>query len=231
MAKFIRQCEDCQSGYGNGMRTKDWVWLALFILAVSLTIALKYVPYLPGDVSCTRLVQSLLPESKRWAQLLSSTAEMPWVLVLIAAAFCLSWMISGRRAALLSLASFIGLWLLGKWLGPIVAQPRPSPELVRVTGSFSGSAFPSIFALNYASTVGFLAVLAGVKTTGKLGWSMVLFCSSLLLMGWIARVDLAAHWPSDVGVSYLIGFLWVSLLIRKLMPRENNSRTGNRGFN
>jgi membrane-associated phospholipid phosphatase len=155
---------------------------------------------------------------------------MPWVLVLIAATFCLSWVIAGRRAAWLSLASFIGLSLLGKWLGPIVAQPRPSPELVRVAGSFSGSAFPSIFALNYASTVGFLVVLATVKASGKLRWATVLICSSLLLLGWLARVDLAAHWSSDVGLSYLIGFLWVSLLIGNLMPREYTSRTGYRSF-
>jgi membrane-associated phospholipid phosphatase len=196
------------------MRTKDSVWLALFSLAVLLTIALKRVPYLPGDVTCTRLVQSLLPESKRWAQLLSSTAEMPWILILLAVTCCLSCVIAGWRAALLSLASFIGLWLLGKWLGPLIAQPRPSPELVQVAGSFAGSAFPSIFALNYVSTVGFLAVLAGLKTSGKLRWATVLICSSVLFAGWIARVDLAAHWPSDVGISYLIGFLWVSLLIR-----------------
>ncbi len=196
------------------MRTKDLVWLALFILAVSLTIALKYVPYLPGDVSGTRLVQSLLPESKRWAQLLSLTGGMPWVLILMAVTFCLSWLLAGRRAALLSLASFMGLWLLGEWLGPVIARPRPSPELVHVAGSFSGFAFPSIFALNYASTVGFLAVLSAFKTSGKLRWAALLVCTSLLIVGWVARVDLAAHWPSDVGLSYLIGLLWVSLLIR-----------------
>jgi len=198
------------------MRTKDLVWLALFIFATLLTIALKYVPYFPGDVICTRLVQSLLPESKRWAQLLSSTAKMPWVLVLVAVTFCLSWVIAGRRAALLSLASFMGLWWLGEWLGPLIGQRRPSPELVQVADSLSGSAFPSIFAFNYGSTVGFLAVLAGLKTSGKLRWATVIICSSLLFVGWIARVDLAAHWPSDVGISYLIGFLWVSFLIRFL---------------
>jgi membrane-associated phospholipid phosphatase len=196
------------------MRTKDLVWLVLLALATLLTIGLKYVPYLPGDVTCTRLVQSLLPESKRWAQLLSLTAEMPWILILIALTFCISWVIAGQRAAMLSLTSVMGLWVLGKWLGPVINQPRPSLELVQVAGSFSGSAFPSIFAFNYVSTLGFLAVLAGVKTSGKLRWATVFICSSLLTAGWIARIDLAAHWPSDVGLSYLIGFLWVTLLIR-----------------
>ncbi len=196
------------------MRTKELVWLLLLVLAVLLTISLKYVPHLPGDVASTRLVQSMLPESKHWAQVISSSAKMPWVLVLIACTFLVSWVIAGWRAALLSLASFIGLWLLGKWLGPVIAQPRPSPELVQVVESTAGSAFPSIFAFNYISTVGFLAVLAAVKTSGKLRWALLVICVALLVIGWVARVALAAHWPSDVGISYLIGILWVTLLIR-----------------
>lgn len=190
------------------------VWPALLILAAILVVLLKYLPYLPGDIGSTRLVQSVLPESKRWALIVSATAGMPWVLILIGATFFCSWVLAGWRAALLSLASFAGLWLLGKWLGPFVAQPRPSPELVQVTGSLSGSAFPSIFAFNYISTVGFLAVLGGVKASGKTRWVVVLLCSALLLIGWFARIDLAAHWPSDVTISYLIGLIWISFLVR-----------------
>lgn len=199
---------------GGTMRTRDVVWLVLLGLAVLLTVCMKYFPYLPGDVSCTRLIQSALPESKHWAQMMSSTAKMPWILLAVAVTSILSWKIAGWRAGLLSIASFVGLWLLGKWLGPVISQPRPSPELVRVLESSAGSAFPSIFALNYVSTVGFLAVLAAVKTAGKLRWGLLLICCSLLVLGWIARVALAAHWPSDVAVSYLIGLLWITLLIR-----------------
>jgi undecaprenyl-diphosphatase len=196
------------------MKKKDMIWPALLGLAAMLTLALKYLPFLPGDVSCTRLVQSLLPESKEWAKRLSSTAEMPWVLILISITFLISLAIARWRAALLSVVSFMGLWLLGKGLGPIIAQPRPSHELVHVERLLSGSAFPSIFALNYISTVGFLAVLATVKTSGKLRWAILLVCSLILIVGWVARVALAAHWPSDVAISYLIGLLWVTLLIR-----------------
>jgi len=194
--------------------SKYSVWPALLIPAAILVVFLKYFPYLPGDIASTRLVQSLLPESKRWAQLVSVTAEMPWVLILIGTTFFCSWVIAGWRAALLSLASFTGLWLLGKWLGPFVAQPRPSPELVEVTRSLSGSAFPSLFAFNYISTVGFLAVLAAVKASDKTRWAVVLICSALLLTGWVARVDLAAHWPSDVTISYFIGLIWIGFLVR-----------------
>jgi membrane-associated phospholipid phosphatase len=199
---------------GVTMRTKDVVWIILLALAVFLTVCLKYLPYFPGDVGITRLVQSVLPESKYWAQVMSSTAKTPWVFVLIAITFVLSWVIAGWRASLLALASFVGMWLLGTWLGPVIAQPRPSPELVQVAEATSGSAFPSIFAFNYVSTVGFLAVLAAVKASGPLRWAILLICCSLLAIGGIARIELAAHWPSDVAVSYLIGLLWVTLLMR-----------------
>lgn len=196
------------------MRTKDIVWLVLLVLAVLLTICLKYLPYLPGDVSSTRLIQSLLPESKQWAKVLSSTAKTPWVFGLLAVTFVLSWLIAGWRAGLLSIASFVGLWLLGNWLGPLIAQPRPSPELVQVAEATPGSAFPSIFAFNYIATVGFLAVVAAAKSSGHLRWVLLVTCTALLVIGGIARIDLAAHWPSDVAISYVIGLLWVTALTR-----------------
>lgn len=196
------------------MRTKEILWLALLILAVLLTICFRYFPYLPGDVGVTRLIQSLLPESKNWAQVMSSTAKTPWIFVLIAATFFISWVMAGWRAGLLALVSFLGLWLLGKWLGPVIAQPRPSAELVQVAEAASGSAFPSIFAFNYIATVGFLAVLAVARAKGSIRWIVFGLCCCLLIVGGIARIALAAHWPSDVAVSYLIGLLWVTLLIR-----------------
>jgi len=83
-----------------------------------------------------------------------------------------------------------------------------------VTEAGSGSAFPSIFAFNYVATVGFYAVVAAVKGKGTLRVALLAIGISLLVVGAIARIDLAAHWPSDVAVSYVIGLLWVTLLMR-----------------
>jgi len=196
------------------MKIKDMVWLGFLILAVVLTVLFKYVAYLPGDVSITKLIQSVLPESKYWAQVMSSTAKTPLIWGLIAVTFVLSWKIAGWRAGLLSIASFVGLCLLGKWLGPVIAQPRPSAELVQVIEASPGSAFPSIFAFNYMATVGYLAVLAAIRASGNLRGILLVICASLLVIGAIARIALAAHWPSDVAVSYLVGLLWVTLLTR-----------------
>ena len=196
------------------MTLKEKAWIVLFVVALSLSAAARYWTTFPGDVALTRFVQFLTPTSTVWAEQLSATAKSPWNMVLLAVTIGVSWKVAGWRYALLALVSFSGMWVLGKWLGPVVARPRPSSGLVRVAEQLSGSSFPSVFALTYASTVGFLAVLLYVKASGTWRITAILVCCVLLLAGWAARLAMGAHWPSDVLLSYLIGFLWATLLLR-----------------
>ena len=196
------------------MVLREKALIALFAVTVLLVIAARYSAYFPGDVAVASFVQWIAPASTGWAQWISSTAKFPSNLVLLALTVGLSWRIAGWRAALLALASFAGMWFLGTWLGPLVARPRPSPDLVRVVDKLSGYSFPSIFGLAYASIIGFLAVLFAGKARGLLRTTVIIVCGLLLLVGWAARIALGAHWPSDVILSYLIGLLWSAFLIR-----------------
>ena len=196
------------------MVLKEKAWMAVCVVTVLLIIGARYLPYFPGDVAVTRFVQWMTPASTGWAQWISSTAKFPWNLVLLALTLGLSPKLTGWSAAALALMSFSGMWVLGMWLGPLVARPRPSPNLVHVADKLSGYSFPSIFGLTYASTIGFLAVLFDRKASGVLRITVVVICCVLLLVGWGARISLGAHWPSDMIVSYLIALLWAALLIR-----------------
>ncbi len=196
------------------MTIREKVQTVLLIVVVSLTFAASYWAYFPGDVTFTRLVQSLTPASPGWALWISATGKPPWSLLLLAMTIVISWLIAEIRGALLALVSFIGMWLLGQFLGALVGRPRPAPDLVRVAQQFSGYSFPSIHALVYASTVGFVAVLFAAKTSGPLRLSGLIICGAVIFLGFAARLALAAHWPSDLLLSYLIGFLWVTLLLR-----------------
>jgi undecaprenyl-diphosphatase len=196
------------------MRTNYTAWTGLFIIAVLVTLAAKYFAYFPGDVAVEKWVQSLAPQNLDWAQGVSRTAEFPWVLLILAPIVALSWGMAGWRAALVSILSFVGMWAMGNWLGPFIGRPRPTAELVRVFRHLSGYSFPSLFALRYAATFGFLAELAAAKSSGVLRTALMVVCCAFLILGFVARVALAAHWPSDVIISYYLGLLWAAFLIR-----------------
>jgi membrane-associated phospholipid phosphatase len=196
------------------MRLKDKIWIGMFAVVLLITAAARYWIYFPGDVAVAQFLQALAPVSTYWAQWVTATAKSPWCLILLAGTVGLAWKFAGWRAALLALASYAGMWILGNWFGPLIARPRPTPDLVRVAQKLPGYSFPSTFALVYASTIGFLAVLFATKTSGKLRILSFTVCCTLLLTGWAARIVLGAHWPSDILLSYLIGLLWAFLLAR-----------------
>ena len=196
------------------MRANYTAWTGLFIIAVLVTLAAKYFTYFPGDVAVERWVQSLVPQNLNWAEAVSRTAEFPWILIILALTVAISWGIAGWRAALVSILSFVGMLALGNWLGPFIGRPRPTAELVRVVRHLSGYSFPSLFALRYAATFGFLAELAAVKSSGAPRIALILVCGAFFILGFVARVALAAHWPSDVIISYYLGLVWAAFLIR-----------------
>jgi membrane-associated phospholipid phosphatase len=206
------------------MKRQRMAWIIAIIVTALLSVAVAGSTHLPGDVSITGFLQSVAPKDNAWAEAITTSAKIPWNFILLAATFILSWLIAGWRAAALAAVCFAGLLLIGPWLQGVIARPRPSPSLVRVVGSSSGYSFPSIFALTYAATAGYLAILAWNARAGRTRWVVVLACALLLFVGGSARIVLGAHWPSDVMASYLIGLIWAALLISLSQTHKSGAR-------
>lgn len=191
-----------------------WIkWSVALLVAVALTALAARMAYFPGDVALARLVQTVTPSDPGWAQAITNTARVPSNYLLLGLSVALSWWLAGWRAALLAVAAFALLSLLGAPLQNAIGRPRPSAALVRLAGSSSGFSFPSIFALTYVSTFGYLATLT-YRQTAPARRVVFLFSVLALIIGGAARVALGAHWPSDVVVAYLIGLVWTTLLVK-----------------
>jgi membrane-associated phospholipid phosphatase len=183
------------------------------VLCALLAMLAARRPYFPGDVAIARAIQAALPGSVGWAKWTTSTAEAPACFVLLVFTMLAAWLISGWRSAIIAVPVFFGLFGFGLWLSPLVAQPRPSPTLITVVGHPKGFSFPSIFGLIYAATFGYVGVVALVRQRGAMRSLIPALAVLALIAGLCARVVLGAHWPSDLWSAYLMGLVWIGLLV------------------
>jgi membrane-associated phospholipid phosphatase len=195
-----------------------WSLVVLTLVNTAVVLAAGRMPYFPGDVFFARATQAIAPLPIGLSRFITATAETPWCFILLGLSIAAAWRLAGRRAAAVAVPVFFGLWLLGLWLSPQIAQPRPSPDLIHVTGHPGGYAFPSIFGLIYAATFGYVGVVAALRARGALRTAIVLGALGCLVVGAIARIDLGAHWPSDLWAAYLIALWWIMILAPLAIP-------------
>jgi len=174
-----------------------------------LTWAASMLPCLPGDLFVARTVQSSLGLPSHIAVWITQTADRPGCFVLAALTVAGGWFLGGWRAGILAVPVILGAWLSAVWLSPMVAQQRPSPDLVQVLGSPKGYGFPSIFAVVYMTTFGYLGALAGARTRGALRVIVPALAVAILATGAVARIGLGAHWPSQILGGCILGLLWI----------------------
>ncbi len=106
--------------------------------------------------------------------------------------------------------------LLAFALKVIIHRARPFPLAENATGiiqSINQYSYPSGHVLFFVVFFGFLAYLAWIHFTGWLRIVTVGICASLIALIGPSRVFLGAHWASDVVGSYVIGTIWLFVLI------------------
>lgn len=192
--------------------------LALVVIAIAILIYLvKNFDFLGVDLTITQSIQNF--HFSWFVSLMKLVSQLGSALFgsLIAISFALLLLFFRKfRSASLLLVSSFGAELLSRIIKELIQRPRPDPKLINVIGSYTKTdSFPSGHVLFAVGLYGFLFFLSFIDLKKHPHLRKVVIGISLLvlsLMG-MSRIYLGAHWFSDVLGAYLIGYLWLLLVI------------------
>ena len=179
-----------------------------------LAILAKRYRYFPADVGITKALQK--PDAKAYDMLMHAVSELGW-----------RWISVGTRASLSTLMWAAGFrmesaFTVSTWSGDLmtiaiktrVLRPRPTKDLVRVMGELGEASFPSGHVVHYVTFYGFLFYLVFIHL--KQRWfrtALLTLLAGIILLVGPSRIYMGHHWPSDVGGAYLVGTLWLGVII------------------
>jgi undecaprenyl-diphosphatase len=119
-----------------------------------------------------------------------------------------------RRAWLLGFAALVGgLWYL--IVVNLVNRPRPVVgEVLRVTEHPGSTSYPSGHLIFITISAAILMLCIGYRYLPRwarpIGWAVV---GVIVLLVGLDRIDVGAHWPSDVLAGLLIAIAWLTLVV------------------
>jgi len=179
--------------------------------------------YFKGDVGITRFLQK--PNARLYDAMMGAVSQLGW-----------RWISVGTRASLSTLMWAAGFrmesaFTVSTWSGDVVTvliktrvlRPRPTKDLVRVMGDLEEASFPSGHVVHYVTFYGFLFYLVFIHL--KQRWFrtalLTLLAGVILLVG-PSRIYMGHHWPSDVAGAYLVGTLWLGVIIIAYLETKAN---------
>lgn len=202
------------------MKSPLFPFLLAAVVTVLIGVAVGMEPYFAGEVQATRAFQAAFPDAGWWATPVSRLAPAPAKYSVMTIALVLSFVVAGWRG-LMIVAGFVLLEQYGaESTKAIFGRPRPSRDLIAVTGNPSGFTFPSTTITFFCVTFGAVAVLAARRRKAPWRWPILALSSAMVLLGCAARVALGAHWPSDVLLTVVICLTWIWAVSRVVLPRS-----------
>jgi undecaprenyl-diphosphatase len=198
------------------LQRAELIFLAGLAAFAVLALLAKANAYFSWDRSVAHAVQSIpLPGMEALMRAVSFVGDgvTSWVVVIAALVLFLA---RGRRSEAFGLLlSAAGGPALNRMLKYLIARPRPTMELVRVSGDWAHESFPSGHVTFYVCFFGFLffvafALLPKGSTARRVACGLAAL--PVALVG-LSRVYLGAHWPSDTLGAYLFSGLWLAISV------------------
>ncbi len=190
------------------------LWLAVAIFALFMAVCARYYDYFPADLFIAHRIQRIdVPGFAGFMNFMNLLGDTKTYLVLVVAfAVALGVLRAGWEALLVLLSAAPSA--VGVVMKAVVAQPRPSSALLRISVHESDSAFPSGHTLKTAALFLVLFfVIPAVVPWRPLRWLLQAGCALIVVAAGPARVYAGAHWPSETLESYLIVLLVIGPLL------------------
>ena len=197
------------------------VFVIMLAFAILLSYAAAKFPVLPLDLKTyEELKEQANPLFDRLMTWVSDLGEVTIAMALTAIAMVTFAVRRHWIEAVFMLATTSSV-LLAFVLKELIHRTRPFPLDQNATGinatgiiqSINEYSYPSGHVLFFVVFFGFFAYLAWIHFAGRTRAIVIAICGALILLIGPSRVFLGAHWASDVLGSYIIGTIWLFLLI------------------
>lgn len=193
----------------------------IFLILVMLGFAVlaffaKQYPYFIFDLKLSLFIQKFNPIWFFWfMMLITFLGNEVTVLALVVLMAVYGYFVGKAKVVVMLIFSLFGGLLLSQIFKTIIARPRPNPLLIHQVDTFlKADSFPSGHVLGTVSLYGFLLYIVYTQLKKNLfRRTFIVICTSMIILMGISRIYLGAHWFSDVLGAYLIGFVWLSLMV------------------
>ena len=191
-------------------------FVLLLLLALLLTYAAARFPVLPFDSkSYEELQEQAGPLFDGLMRGVSALGEPAIAMTLTAIAMLIFAIRRQWLEAVFMLATTSSA-LLAFVLKEIIHRTRPFPATENASGflqSINQYSYPSGHVLFFVVFFGFFAYLAWIHFAGRARVIVITICGALIVLIGPSRIFLGVHWASDVLGSYIIGTIWLFVLI------------------
>ncbi|MFZ3147736.1 MAG: phosphatase PAP2 family protein [Methanothrix sp.] len=191
-------------------------FVLLLLMALLLTYAAAWFPVLPFDLKSYEELQEQANPLFDWLMIgVSDLGELAIAVTLTVIATLTFALRRQWLEAIFMLATTSNV-LLTFVLKEVIHRTRPFPLAENASGflqSINQYSYPSGHVLFFVVFFGFFAYLAWIHFTGRARVIIIAICGMLIVLIGPSRIFLGEHWASDVLGSYIIGTIWLFVLI------------------